>query len=132
MMKENDNYQIRLETECYEKDKAHRFVLHYYIFKDEGLYIAYCPALDLTTSGKDFNDAIYQFYENFQLYVECCLEQGTLMDDLLAHGWKLDGEKLIQPSFTYLLSKEMFVDLLDGDKEYDKLNAHLDIPALAV
>lgn len=124
-MAERKEYKVQLTTECHEGDKTHRFNLHYYVFKDEDSYIAYCPALDITTSGTDFNDAVAQFYENFQLYIECCLEDGTLIEDLLDHGWKLQGAQLIQPSFDELLRKQEFRCLLDSDKEFDKLNAPL-------
>lgn len=118
---------VRFKTECYEAGITHRFNIYYYVFQDEGLYIAYCPALDITTSGKDFNDAVAQFYENFQLYVECCVEDGTLIDDLIDHGWKLEGVRLTPPSLDDMLLKPEFKSLIGGDKEYDKLNAPLQL-----
>lgn len=72
------------------KDNAsmeYRFQLVFYVFQEDGVYIAYCPSLDISTSGKDFNGAVGNFYECFQLHVECCVESGTLHDDLSAHGW---------------------------------------------
>ena len=84
-----DKELLRLQTECKEDNKLHRFDISYYIFQSEGQYIAYCPSLDLTTTGEDFNDAVFQFHECFQLYVETCLEMGTLLEDLKNHGWKL-------------------------------------------
>ncbi len=80
---------VNSQTECFEENRHHRFTIQYYIFKADGIYIAYCPALDMTSSGEDMNDVVKQFYEHFQLYVECCIEDGTLMDDLKSHGWLL-------------------------------------------
>lgn len=57
------------------------------------MFIAYCPALDITSTGEDINDVVTQFYEHFQLYVECCLKDNTLIQDLQNHGWKLEGVK---------------------------------------
>lgn len=67
------------------------------------MFIAYCPALDITSAGDSLNDVVTQFYEHFQLYIECCLEDNTLVEDLQNHGWKLDGVKLCQPTFGDLL-----------------------------
>ncbi len=80
---------VNFETECFEENRQHRFNIQYYIFKSEGRYIAYCPALDMTSSGEDMNDVIKQFYEHFQLYVECCIEDNTLIEDLKAHEYLL-------------------------------------------
>lgn len=118
---------VNFETECFEENRKHTFSLQFYIFKQEGRYIAYCPALDMTSSGEDLNDAVKQFYEHFQLYVEFCIEEGTLMDDLKAHGWKIDGVKLYQPTFNDLLKKPDFRELLESDTEYERVNAPLEI-----
>lgn len=114
---------VNLQTECFEENRQHRFNIQYYIFKSEGLYLAYCPALDMTSSGEDMNDVIKQFYEHFQLYVECCIEENTLIDDLKSHGWKIKGVKLYQPTFNELLEKPDFRALMESDTEYERLNA---------
>ena len=72
----------------------YRFAIEYYIFREGENLIAYCPSLDISTSGKDYGDAVKNFYERFQIYVETCLEMGTLWDDLKDHGWKVTDKKL--------------------------------------
>lgn len=72
-----------------ESSTEYRFQLAFYVFQENEVYIAYCPALDISTSGRDFNDAVANFYECFQLHIECCVEQGTLYDDLLTYGWTM-------------------------------------------
>ena len=52
---------------------------------------AYCPSLDLATTGTDFQDAVKNFYECLQLHVECCMKMGTFEEDLKEHGWKVKG-----------------------------------------
>ena len=74
-----------------ELQKDYRFSLEFFVFQENGLQIAYCPSLDISTSGTTFNEAVGNFYEMFQLYIECCVENNTLHDDLLAHGWKLQS-----------------------------------------
>ena len=70
------------------KDKF-RFDVDVYIFKEEEHMTAYCPSLDLATTGIDFQDAVKNFYECLQLHVECCMEMGTLVEDLKEHEWKM-------------------------------------------
>ncbi len=67
----------------------YRTSLGVYVFKELENYIAYCPSLDLSTSGKNFNEAVANFHKCFQLYLECNQEDGTLCNDLVALGWKL-------------------------------------------
>ncbi|MDE6768274.1 MAG: hypothetical protein K2J78_00955 [Muribaculaceae bacterium] len=114
---------IKLETECKENRNTHRFTIQYYVYEQDGRYIAYCPALDMTSTGDDLNDVITQFYEHFQLYVECCIEDNTLLDDLKAHGWKLNGVTITQPTFNELLMKQEFKYLLESNTQYKRRNA---------
>lgn len=69
-----------------DKDKF-RFDVDVYIFKEEEHFTAYCPSLDLATTGTDFQDAVKNFYECLQLHVECCIEMGTFEEDLKEHGY---------------------------------------------
>lgn len=132
MTNKEDKYLLKFETESKDGLTEHKFTIPYYVYKDNDLYIAYCPSLDITTSGKDFNDAIAQFYENFQLYIEYCLEENTLIDDLIDHGWKLDGVKLLQPTLDELLVKQEFRHLLESDTEYERLNAVFKLQPITV
>lgn len=118
---------VKLESECRDNNCHHRFVIQYYVYEEDGRYIAYCPSLDLSSSGSSFNDVITQFYEHFQIYIECCLEDDTLIDDLKAHGWKLEGVTLSQPSFEELLMKQEFKHLMESNTEYERLNALFNI-----
>lgn len=56
------------------------------VFAEDGNYVAYCPALDISSSGKTYDEAADNFKEAFELYVETCLEWGTLEEDLTEHG----------------------------------------------
>ena len=49
-----------------------RFDVDVYIFREEEHMTAYCPSLDLATTGTDFQDAVKNFYECLQLHVELC------------------------------------------------------------
>ncbi len=131
-MEDKNKYQIESQTECSESGKTHRFSINYYVYETDCMYIAYCPALDLTTTGTDFNDAVSQFYEAFQLYVECCIEEGTLMTDLKAHGWKIKGVKITPPTFKEQLERPGLKKLMESGCEFEGLKANYKIPAAAL
>lgn len=116
------------------KDEAaneYRFQLEFYIFQEEGRYIAYCPSLDLSTSGDSFNDAVGNFYECFQLHVECCVECGTLYDDLIAHGWKLRKKSIMPPTFSALMKKPEMKKLMDSSLSFERIVTPARLPAMA-
>ncbi|MCD8282054.1 MAG: hypothetical protein LUC22_02235 [Prevotella sp.] len=94
-MKKAKEAQVILNTQAHvELQGTYQFNIEFYIYPSEGVYIAYCPALDLTTSDRTFNSAIAAFYEIFQLYVEGGIEDGTLHEDLIARGWKVKKRTL--------------------------------------
>ena len=106
------------------KDNAsmeYRFQLVFYVFQEDGVYIAYCPSLDMSTSGKNFNEAVGNFYERFQLHVECCMEYGTLYDDLIAHGWKLRKKNIFPPTFSALMKKPEMKKLLGSNLSFERI-----------
>lgn len=58
-------------------------------FLKEGKYfIAYTPTLDLSTSGKSFEEAKKRFTEIIQIFFEELLEKGTLIEVLSGLGWR--------------------------------------------
>lgn len=70
-----------------DKKQGNHFNLDFIVFQRDGAYIAYCPALDISSSGQNFNEAMSNFYEMFQLHIECCIEAGTLQQDLINHSF---------------------------------------------
>ena len=93
--------------------------------------IAYCPSLDISTSGKDYGDAVKNFFERFQIYMETSLEMGTLWDDLRDHGWKVTEKKLILLSFSRLVRKPEVSRLLGSHINYEKVSTPMRIKAMA-
>lgn len=114
-----------------EKSAEYRFQLEFYVFQEGGNHIAYSPALDISTSGSTFNDAIANFYERFQLYVEYCVAHGTLHNDLLSHGWKFKKESIIPPSFSVLMRKPEMKRLLDSNLSFERIVTPARFPAQA-
>jgi len=127
-MGEKDKYKVALQTECFESGSIHKFSINFYVYEQDCMHIAYCPALDLTTTGTDFNDAVSQFYEAFQLYVECCVDEGTLIADLKAHGWKVTGVNITPPTFEKQLERPGLKKLMESGCEFERLKANYKIP----
>ena len=109
----------------------YRFAIDYYVFRENDYMIAYCPSLAISTSGKDYTDAVKNFYERFQIYVDTCLEMGTLWDDLKNHGWKVTEKALNPPAFSKLVRKPEVSKLLGGHLNYEKVTTPMRISAMA-
>lgn len=58
------------------------------ILKQSGRYIAYSPALDLSTSGRTEKEAKKRFEEASLMLIEELDKAGTLNDVLRELGWK--------------------------------------------
>ena len=128
-MKEGNTNRIEvLPSNNDGPEKEYRFSLEFFVFQENGLQIAYCPSLDISTSGKTFNEAVGNFYEMFQLYIECCVENNTLHDDLLAHGWRLQKQQMLPPTFAVLMRKPEMKKLIRGNIGYEKVVAPARIP----
>ena len=70
-----------------------KFSLPLSILKEGKYYIAYSPALDLSTSGKTFEEVKRRFEEVVEIFFEELLEKGTLDRVLNELGWqKADKE----------------------------------------
>ncbi len=57
------------------------------IIKEKKKYIAYTPALDLSTSGKSYEEVKNRFNEISFLFFEELIKKGTLEDVLKNCGW---------------------------------------------
>ncbi len=56
--------------------------------KEKGQFVAYTPALDLSTAGKTLAQAERRFMEAAELFFEECHKMGTLNEVLRDLGWK--------------------------------------------
>ena len=57
------------------------------IFKEGDRFVAYCPVLDLSTSGRTFEQVQKRFQEALHMFIEDLVEQDTLDEVLRSHGW---------------------------------------------
>jgi len=58
------------------------------IFKEGKHFIAYTTALDLSTSGKSYEDVKRRFDEAVRIFFEEVIEKGTVEDVLTELGWR--------------------------------------------
>lgn len=99
--------------------------LDVYLFDDNGIVIAYSPALDISGYGETEAKAKESFEIVMDEYIRFGLSHRTLIKDLRSHGWKVKSfrqRKMSAPSFDLLLkSNDVFKDILEN-KEYRKIS----------
>ncbi|MFA5188558.1 MAG: hypothetical protein WC460_04310 [Patescibacteria group bacterium] len=64
------------------------FKLPVSILREGKQYIAYTPALDLSTSGKTYKEAKKRFEEIVNIFFEELIKKGTVDEVLQDLGWK--------------------------------------------
>jgi hypothetical protein len=84
-----------------EGDKSVEIQLGVLIFQEGESYLAYCPALELSTYGDSISDAKDAFEDLIKSYSEDCEKMGTLNKELSAHGWIKQTDDIIIPPKEY-------------------------------
>jgi hypothetical protein len=75
-----------------------QFSLPMSILKEGDSFIAYTPALDLSTSADTFEDAQKNFIEAVNIFFEELVEMGTLNEVLKGLGWQKQNDTFIPPA----------------------------------
>ena len=73
------------------------------VFKEGVQVIAYCPSLDLSGYDHTEEKALADFDYMLSDYLDTQLRQGTLREDLVAHGWVVEEATGYEPSFTGMI-----------------------------
>lgn len=109
-------------------------MLGVYLFKEDNVFITYCPALDLSGYGYDEREAKLSFAEVMRQYLDYCLHKHTLVKDLQRLGWNIKSmkqRKIKSPDVITLLKRNpAFKDIMEH-KDYAKYTEQLTIPELA-
>ncbi len=106
--------------------------LPFFSFIDNGFFVLYCPALDLSGYGKTPEAAENSFTTVMNEYFEYTTTNNTLIADLQRLGWKIGEDKndpVTPPLISDLIStNENFTEILNNYPftKYDRLVA---IPA---
>lgn len=67
------------------------------IIREGKKFVAYTPALDLSTSGKSYNEVKERFKEVVSIFFEEISEAGTLGDVLKDSGWQKLKKQWLPP-----------------------------------
>lgn len=79
------------------KKTAIKFGLPISILKEGDIFIAYTPALDLSTYGDTFEDAQRNFVEAVNIFFEELMEMGTMNEVLEGLGWQKQNNMFTPP-----------------------------------
>ncbi|HLC94668.1 MAG TPA: hypothetical protein VJH96_03825 [Patescibacteria group bacterium] len=74
-----------------------KYTLSLTILKEGKNFIAYTPALDISTVGDTFEEAKKRFGELVQIFFEEVIKRGTLDEVLSELGWKKQEKTFIPP-----------------------------------
>ena len=72
------------------------------IFKEREHFIAYTPALDLSTSGKNYEQVKKRFNEIVAIFFEELIKKGTIDEVLENLGWQKIKKQWIPPSLKFM------------------------------
>ena len=70
------------------KSKLIQLSLPVTFLREKKRFVAYSPALDLSTSGKNFEEAQRHFTEIARIFLEEIMEKGTIKEVLENLGWE--------------------------------------------
>jgi predicted RNase H-like HicB family nuclease len=88
------------------------------LIKDGDYVVSYCPALELSSFGKDEEDAKEGFEEALNIFIDELHKRGTLEKVLLNLGWGL--RKLPFPSFVPPEEKYLKTHPLGVNKSFNE------------
>jgi len=108
--------------------KVMRASMELYRFIDHGVHIVYCPALDLSAAGNTAAESLNEFKMVFKMHMEDCVENETLHDDLLSHGWKLQETSIYAPKATQVLSHNTMLRDIFNNHDYSKETRVMNLP----
>jgi len=74
-----------------------KFNIPLFFLKEKKSFIAYSPALDLSTSGKSFREAQKRFSEISTIFFQEIIKKGTIKEVLEGLGWEKVKDKWSPP-----------------------------------
>lgn len=76
------------------------------LFEEHGSFVAYCPALELSSYGDDAEDAKKAFDGAMKIFIKETTQKGSLEKYLLKLGWQLQQKpKMIYQPPTYTIQE---------------------------
>ena len=99
-----------------------------YVFKENDVFIAYCPSLDLSGYDKTEEAAFRDFEYVLGEYAKFQMQHGTLNEDLTRHGWQIMQRKAKGPEIGTLLRRTQLRDVFKKP-EYRMIRNTTDLKA---
>ena len=72
------------------------------IFKEGDEFIAYCPALDISTSASSLEEVKKMFAELVSIFLDETMKMGTLDEVFTQCGWKKVAKKWEPPATEFI------------------------------
>jgi hypothetical protein len=85
------------------------FVFDTHIFREGETYVAYVPALDVSSCGATDEQARRNIRDSVRGFLATCAELGTLEEVLEEAGYRREGDRWVPPEFVSLDRLEMNV-----------------------
>lgn len=102
-----------------------------YVFRENDVYIAYCPSLDLSGYDTTEDAARKDFEYMLDDYMRHQMQNNTLHKDLERHGWKVGVRKAKEPEVEDMLRRRSQLRNLFAQPEYQKIRVNTACPAFA-
>lgn len=89
-----------------------QFSLPVSILKEGDSFIAYTPALDLSTVGDTFKEAQQRFEEAVEIFFEEIAEKGTTKEVLVSLGWQKVKKQFVPPQIVSTQTQQFSIPSL--------------------
>jgi len=83
-------------------------------FREGDQFVAHCPVLDLSTSGRTFEQAQERFTEAVEMLFRDLIDRGTLDEVLESYGWHKVGTpdpRWVPPQLVRSVEQEALIPL---------------------
>lgn len=100
------------------------------LFKEDNIFIAYVPVLDISGYGESEDDAKESLNISLDHYFTYTHNKNTLAADLIMHGWviKRKTKPYIAPEISTLLTKNPYLKDIFDSRKYTMDRMDLSIP----
>lgn len=69
-----------------------------FVFREGDMFVAYTPALDLSSCGRTYKEAVVNCEKAADIFFRECIKDGTLGEVLASLGW----QRLVKPKGAWL------------------------------
>jgi hypothetical protein len=101
-------------------------------FKEDNVFFAYSPALDLSGYGNSEEKAKASFDETLTQFFDYTTNKKTFVKELEKLGWKVSKNKASSPpSLIDMVNRNQYLAEIFEEKQYSKSYKTINIPAFA-